>query len=70
MNDLTYDTAFPYTTIARKDGKPLQLWGTDYTVPAANISEERNEASFVYYATNESGTLSYGEATYDEVYVV
>lgn len=68
--ELDYENCTPYSVVAKKDGSKIDLWGTDYKVPAVSVSMTYDETSFVYYATNESGTTSYGEGFYDDFYKV
>ena len=70
MDDLTYENATPYTTIVKKDHTHFELYGTSYTVPTVTVSEVTDSYTFVYYATNESGTISIGEAAYEDCYIV
>lgn len=70
MSDATYDDLCYYDVVKKKNGKPFALFGTDYKVYEARASEIKDGNTFVYFATNESGTYSYGEIGYDEVVIL
>jgi hypothetical protein len=60
FEQLTYEKARPYMTVARCDNKPVVV----------RVSEEKNTTTFIYYTQNEGGALSYGEGVYEDFCLV
>jgi hypothetical protein len=70
FEQLTYEKARPYMTVARCDNKPCVLFGTDNQPVVVRVSEEKNTTTFIYYTQNEGGALSYGEGVYEDFCLV